>query len=163
MVGTLVEIALRFPIASDVDVHAGRDESSRGAQGRVVHRMHRQNLQGEQRPQLVEIDVRDELGARHRRVLRETGRPQQSLLLPGERREQHAAMEAVAVPLLREPDQGRHIGCIVESAIVEVIARDRLASAVTIEVSRHDHDLVPHPRVRAGQQGQHVVAGVVVQ
>ena len=83
-------------------------------------------------------------------------RAEQPLLLASPGSKQDWTAERVPVPPLGEADQERDISGIVERAVVDPVALDRLAIAVTVEVRGEDDRLVRELRVGARHVGEHV-------
>src|SRR5258707_3204548 len=86
-------------------------------------------------------------------------RAQQSLFLAGERDEQNAAlrhMQAARLDAVGSLNQQRDIRRIVKGTVVKVIATDRRAEAIAVEVCGNDQIFAPELRVRAAEFGNDI-------
>src|SRR5688500_3791222 len=91
VVGALQETALRLGIVLHGDAQRLRDRARVVAETRVVQRVHGEQLEREERAELVEVDVPDDPRSRHGEVGEEPPRTEEPLLLARDDRDDDRA------------------------------------------------------------------------
>jgi hypothetical protein len=121
---------------------------------------------------LVEVQVGDDVFFRDSEVLGEVRGAEQAFFFAGEDAEEERASGS-AIPivkfisecdpakLVREFDEEGDIGCVVERAVVEIVAEDGGAVAIAVEVCGERDVLGGEFGVSAGEDGEDVGGGDV--
>ena len=152
-------VALGFGIRLDRQLQFGGHGANVGRQIRFVEAEHHQRLERKQRQEHVGVDVGDKRAGWHGRVCDVVPGAKLALLLTGDGEEQNRARPSLArlAKAGGHLEDRRHAGRVVHRAVVDAVARHRLADADMIEMRRHDDEFVAQIRVGAAQDAGDVL------
>ena len=151
VVGSAEEPALGFEVGADFDLVLGGDGADGLAEGGVGETLHGEDVEGEDGAELVEIEVGDDVFFRDGEVLGEVLGAEEAFFFAGEDAEEERAGGRVVLEVFCEFGEEGYVGCVVEGAVVEVVAEDGGAVAVAVEVGGESYVLGSQFGVGAGE------------
>ncbi len=122
VVGAAEEVAFGFEVRTDFDFELGGDGADCVSQGGVGEAFHGEDVEGEDGAELVEVEVGDDVFFGDGEVLREVCGAQKALFFASEDAEEKTAGWWMMLEVSGELGEESDVGCVVEGAVVEVVA-----------------------------------------